>query len=298
MKNTLLIIDDDATYCNTFKNLARQYAFELNFAHNLEDGVSLIGNNRRIIAVVLDGHCFLEPSQKDAPKVNFVYHALHALDDLEREQQRIIPRCVNTELPAEFREELQGLVSVFDKKGDAAFIFRWLRAAIAELPETKVREAHADIFEKLHLVFNHLEEDELIALILKAENPDISDIPASLASIRRLLEKLTDACSQALLKISSDKYASKMGVSVKPVFDAMYSQRIIPRVIVRHSHNLYSYCSEYGNHISRSRQPEYTVSIYSYRVQLFKFLEILSYCLMVLEKFSTPQTTVNQYNHR
>ena len=95
---------------------------------------------------------------------------------------------------------------------------------IVELPKTKVSEAHPDVFEKLHLVLNHLEEDELIALILRAENPDISNIPASLASIRRLHEKLTDECSEALLNNSSDRYASKVGVSVKPVFDAMYGQ--------------------------------------------------------------------------
>jgi len=134
------------------------------------------------------------------------------------------------------------------------------------------------------LVFNHLEEDELIAQILRADGPDDTDIPASLASIRRLLEKLTDVCSEKLLDTSSDRYASRMGVSVKPVFDVMYGQHIIPRPIVKQVHHLYSFCSEYGNHISRARKPEYNLTGYSFRVQLFTFLEILHYCMKVLEK--------------
>jgi hypothetical protein len=283
MKKNILIIDDDLAYCQTFKNLAGQYAFDLIFAHNLEDGIARLKENGRLLAVVLDGHCFLEPGQAEVPKVNFVYHALHALDDMEREQQRLIPRCVNTEQPAEFREELQGLVKVFDKQGDAGVLFRWIRKVISELPETRIREEYDDIFEHTQKIFNHLEEDELIGLLLFGETPVEADISANLAVLRRLLEKLTDVCALQLLKEDSRAYASKMGVSVKPVFDTLYSRRILPRQLVKQVHQLYSYCSEFGTHIYRSQKPNYQPDIYAYRRNLNSFLEVLKYCACQIE---------------
>lgn len=278
MKTSILIIDDDPAYCQTFKNMAAQYAFDLIFAHSLEEGIELLQANRRLLAVVLDGHCFWGSGQSEPPKVNFVYHALHALDDLEREQQRLIPRCVNTEQPAEFREELQGLVKVLDKQGDAGVLFRWIRKVISELPETRIREEYDDIFEHAQKIFNHLEEDELIGLLLFGETPVEADISANIAVLRRLLEKLTDICAVQLLNEDPRDYASKMGVSVKPVFDALYSRKIIPRQIVKQVHHLYSYCSEFGTHIYRTQNPAYFPGVYAYRRSLNGFLEVFKYC--------------------
>ncbi len=278
MKQQILLIDDDITYCKTFERSARSAAFELVYAHNLLEGIGMLDENRQIVAVVLDGHSFLQPDQSGGPKANFVYHALHALDDMEREQQRIIPRCVNTESPTEFREELQGLVQVFDKRGDDSFLFRWLRKAIAALPETRIREEYKDIFEHTNSVFTHQEENELIGLILFAETYTAQDIPGNLAVLRRLLEKLTDACALKLLNEDPRSYASKMGVSVKPVFDTLYSRKILPRQIVKQVHYLYAYCSEFGTHIYRSQNPPYNPDVYAFRRNLNSFLEVLGYC--------------------
>lgn len=278
MKSLVLLIDDDKNYCEHIKKEAEKSLIELIYAHNLEEGLSFIGKNRRIKAVILDGHCFLEPQQVGSPKVNFVYHALHHLDDLERIQNRIIPRCVNSEQPADFNEELQGLVPLFSKNTDSNILFRWIRQNISELAEIQTMENHPAVFENSHLIFSDLEEDELIDLILFAENPDESDIPARLAIIRRLLEKIADACAEALLESTSEAYASPTGVSVKPVFDAMQSKKIMPAPIVRLVRNLYSYCSEFGNHIHPEGRPAYNPGCYAYRRNLNSLLEIVNYC--------------------
>lgn len=282
MKNLVLLIDDDKDYCLKLQKEAQKSLMELSFAHNLEEGAALIDNNRRIKAVILDGHCLLESVQTGGPKANFVYHALHELDDLERAQNRIIPRCVNSEQPSDFSEELQGLVSLFSKNTDSNILFRWARQNINELTEVQVMEKHPAIFDNSQLIFSDLEEDELIDLILFAENPDESDIPSKLANIRRLLERLTDVCAEVLLKTSSRSFANMAGVSVKPVFDALRTKKILPAPIVNQVRNLYSYCSEFGNHIHPAGMPEYNPDTYAYRRNLNGFLEVVSYCSMLI----------------
>lgn len=284
MKILVLLIDDDKNYCRILQEKAKQAILELSIAHNLKEGLEMIGNNRRIKAVILDGHCLLESNQPDGPKANFVYHALHHLDDLEREQNRIIPRCVNSEIPSDFVEELQGLIPVFSKNSDSNLLFRWVRQSISQLEEVQVMEKHPAIFDNSQLVFNDLEEDELIDLLIFAENPDESEIPSRLAVIRRLLERLTAVCAEELLKTSADSYANMMGVSVKPVFDALRSKQIVPGILAKQVRDLYSYCSEFGNHIQTDGKPEYHADTYAYRRNLNGFLEVLSYCGYLMKK--------------
>jgi hypothetical protein len=282
MKQNILLIDDNPAYCADFESQAHKQLFDVHLAHNLKQGIELLMHNRQIGAVVLDGHCFIEPGQPGNPGVNFVFHALHSLDDLEREQNRLIPRCVNTEQPEEFRDELKGLVQVFSKTGDPAFLFRWLRKTIAQLPEWQIKEEHASIFDDASLVFDDHEIAELIDLIAFSHNPDLSDIPNRLSVIRRLLEQLADACAIRLLKNNPADMAGNMGVSVKPIFDAMRSKKIVPGTIQKEVTRLYSYCSEYGTHIYRQQLPVYDPGIYSYRRSLNSFLEITEYCLRLM----------------
>ena len=278
MKTSVLLIDDDHTYCRNMQKEASGMLLDLLVAHNLEDGLEMIESNRRLKAVILDGHCFLEAGQQGIPGANFVYHAFHRLDDLEREQKRVIPRCVNTEQPEAFREELSGLATLFTKNNDTAPLFRWIRQELSDLEEVRVMEQHPGIFSRSELFFSHLEEDELVDLLLFSENPDAVEIPARLAVIRRLLEKLTDVCSLQLLRQPPQKYANQSGVSVKAVFDALHSHRLISRHILKLVHGLYSYCSEFGTHIHRPSMPAYSPGIYAFRRNLNSLLEIVAYC--------------------
>lgn len=286
MKYPFLLIDDDADYCNSILSLIRQTKLQLHTAHSLEEGLEVLEANRHIRTVVLDGHCFIEPEQEGQPGVNFVYHALHALDDLERAQNRLIPRCVNTELPGEFERELSGLVPVFDKGQDAGNLFHWIKQSTDALPENRVRSAHVRLFELIPLIYNDLEEDELTDLLLFEEHPDISDIPAKLSVIRRLLEKLSDVSAVELLKRSPESFEAFRGVSVKPIFDALFTKKIIPKPVNKLAHYLYSYCSEYGTHIYRNKPPEYQLNSYVFRRNLNGLLELILVCGSQIEKKS------------
>lgn len=286
MKYPFLLIDDDADYCNSILSLIRQTKLQLHTAHSLEEGLEVLEANRRIKTVVLDGHCFIEPEQEGQPGVNFVYHALHALDDLERAQNRLIPRCVNTELPGEFERELAGLVPVFDKGQDAGYLFHWIKQSTDALPENRVRSAHVRLFELIPLIYNDLEEDELTDLLLFEEHPDTSDIPAKLSVIRRLLEKLSDVSAVELLGRSPESFEAFRGVSVKPIFDSLFTKNIIPKPVNKLAHYLYSYCSEYGTHNYRNKPPEYRLNSYVYRRNLNGLLELIQVCGSLIEKKS------------
>lgn len=286
MKYSFLLIDDNADYCSSILSLIRQTKLQLHIAHSLEEGLEMLEVNRRIKTVVLDGHCFIEPEQEGQPEVNFVYHALHALDDLERAQNRLIPRCVNTELPGEFERELAGLVPVFDKGQDAANLFHWIKEAVDALPGNRVRTTHERLFELIPLIYNDLEEDELTDMLLFEEHPDASDIPAKLSAIRRLLEKLADVNAIKLLDRSPASFEAFRGVSVKPIFDSLYTRKIIPRPVNRLAHYLYSYCSEYGTHIYRNKPPEYHLNAYVYRRTLNSLLELIYVCGSLIDKKS------------
>jgi len=278
MRSQILLIDDDTAYCQELQKKAKSALLYLIIAHSLKEGLMLIAHNRRIKVVILDGHGVLEPGQVNGPRANFVYHALHEIDDIEREQDRVIPRCVNSEQPSDFSEELQGLVSLFSKKNDPSLLFRWVRHSLGQLEETKVLGKHSGLAILLPMFFSDTEEDELIDLLVFDEQPVEADIAARLAVLRRLLEKIADVCAIQLLGENPASYASKMGVSVKPVFDSLYSHKIVPAHINRIVHRLYAYCSQYGTHIYRPSVPVYRPGIYAWRQNLNSLLEVIEYC--------------------
>lgn len=282
MKSIVLLIDDDKDFCLALQKEAEKVRLQLTFVHDLEDGMALLEDNRRIMSVILDGHCLLESDQPEGPGVNFVYHALHLLNDLEHEQNRMIPCCVNSEKPGEFTEELKGLIPVFNKLDDPEPLFNWLKQCIKNLPEMVVKQDNPSVFDHLESVFSDKEEAELIDLLIFSDKPDVSDIPAKLAVIRRLLEKFADVVCIKLLHKEPSYYASGAGVSVKRIFDVLYSSKMIHAQIRKHVHHLYSYCSEYGNHIYRHKIPPYEPGIYAYRHYLNTFLEIVAYCQAII----------------
>ncbi len=270
-----LLIDDDVKYCESFKKEASKHLINVLVAHNLEEGIELVSSNRRILTVILDGHCFLSVDQKGDPKANFVYHAFHDLDNIEFTQRRVVPRCVNSESPDSFKEELNGLYDLFDKNQSVTELFAWIRRCIAERPETAVREAYASVFENSEFIFTDEEEAELIDLFMYVDLLDTAEIPGQLAIIRRLLEKLADYACIRFLGKDPVHYASMKGSSVRAIFDALESKGIIHSQIRKISGQLYTYCSAFGNHVNRPKVPAYKPSIYSFQANLFLLAELI-----------------------
>jgi hypothetical protein len=276
----ILIIDDDPSYCKQLVATGRDYRFDIVFYHNLEEGMEALVASRRIKAVILDGHCFLEPDQQGIARSNFVHHALHQIADIENEYSRVIPCCVNTEHAGDFREDLEGVVPVFQKNVQEGALFDWLRTTIAQLPETLVRKRYDDLFERTALYFSEEEEDLLIDIIQSAGKSDQAAIITSLASLRKFLEILMDKVYvERFQKNPEDILRVKGGRTVK-ILDEFH-QSVLPPELYVTATQLYKTCSKYGiNHdpSPKNRIP-YKPGKYALNRLLYSYLELADFLL-------------------
>lgn len=277
---TLLLLDDDPTYCLQLQEAARAYRFDIDFCHNLEDGLDKLVTSRRYKAVILDGRCFIEHEQQGTARSNFVYHALHRIADIENEYNRTIPYCVNTEQPDDFREDLEGIAHVFRKTIQHDALFDWLKNTIALLPETSILKQYHDVFEKVAPHFNEEEEELLIDVLQSVGSSDSALIITNLALLRRLLERLIDiACIEKLNK-QPYEFTSGTGSRTRLILDAMH-QRILPPELYVTANQLYKTCSRYGNHKSLQTKNlvGYKPGKYAYNSLVHSFLELAVFLL-------------------
>lgn len=270
----ILLIDDDPAYCLQLKEAAVHAGLEVVYFHNLEDGMEAIRETRRLKAVILDGRCFLEPGQGVA-RSNFVFHAIRQLADIEHHYNRAIPFCVNSENPAEFSEDLEGLSPVFLKKSEHERMFGWLKEAIEALPETAIRRKYADVFEKVAARFNEEQQELLIDVLQNQGTAERSGIVTCLAILRRLLEDIVDAAY--LLKLGKDpsEFNAGPGSRTRRILEAMHP-RVLPAELFSQATVLYKTCSRFGNHVApeTSRGKVYFPGRYALPRLVFTFLEL------------------------
>lgn len=247
MSTRILIIDDDAEYCKQLQAEAKAFGFELVTTWNLADGADLIRKDRKITAIILDGRCYLTADRQEPVRSNFVMHAIEKIRELEDEYNRVIPFCVNTETPDEFKEDLMGIAEVFLKNKEHEALFRNLKDLIRALPETTVREEYADVFEKTDKQFDDEFEALLISALLKMEASDKADITTGLGTLRLLLEAVIDqACREKLGKApESFHFADKS--RTRQILEAM-RQQVLPIELYDSAVMLYRVGSRFGNH--------------------------------------------------
>jgi len=276
---TLLLIDDDPSYCLLVKEAAKAYRFDIQYHHNLEEGMQALALSRRFKAVILDGHCVLEPDQKSAARTNFVYHAMQQIKDIEKEYSRMIPYCVNTGNLGDFREDLDGIAPVFQKNIQQTDMFDWLKNAISLLPETLIRKRYDDIFSKTATHFTEEEEDLLIDVLQTAHLSDPSLIITNLALLRRLLERLVDIACTVKLKKQPHEFSVGQGSRTKRILEAMH-QNVLPSDLFVSANQLYATCSKYGNHQDlKTIGATFKPGRYTAQRLVFAYLELADYLL-------------------
>lgn len=276
----ILLIDDDWSYCKQLQTAGTENRFDIVFYHNLEDGMEALVTSRRIKAVILDGHCFLDPEQKGIARSNFVHHALHQIADIENEYNRVIPCCVNTGQTIDFREDLEGLVPVFQKRGQEEELFDWLTTTISQLSETLVRKQYDDLFEKTNFHFSDEEEDLLIDVIQFAGKSDQASITTGMAILRKLLEILMDKIYFGQLRKSPEDLMKVKGSRTLRILDEFH-QSILPSELYVTATHLYKTCSKYGIHNDPSpkNQIVYKPGKYALKRLLYSYLELADFLL-------------------
>lgn len=281
----VLLIDDDTSYSKSLSAESGLNSINLICSRNLKEGIETLLANRRIKAVILDGHCRLNNDQPGEPKTNFVFHALQQIRDLEHEHNRLIPFCVSSEKPDAFGDDLSGIAPIFRKGDDHNKMFGFLKEQIRILPDSIIRNKYEDIFENIDLVFDGIEEDLLIDLIQAATLHDPLAIDANLASIRRLLEKLADQCYKTFINPKITKSVKLKGGFLKMTFQSLSDRYLLPRELMSSAFFIYSFCSEHGSHSNLDMvKVNYEPNRYSYQRVLFSFLELLAYCIVLLKR--------------
>lgn len=276
----ILLIDDDPSYCIQLRAAAIHAGFEIIFHHNLEDGMGALKETRRLKAVILDGRCFLEPGQAGVAHSNFVFHALQQLADIEHHYNRAIPFCVNSENPEDFREDLDGIASVFLKRSEHEGMFGWLKEAIADLPETAIRRRFANIFEAIDAHLDEEQQELLIDVLQNQGTLDSAGIVANLAMLRRLLEDIVDAACVLKLGKRPSEFDNGQGSRTRRILEALHP-RALPAELLSQAISMYKTCSKYGNHVAHrnSRGNAYFPGEYALPRLVFTFLELACYLL-------------------
>ncbi|TAD85864.1 MAG: hypothetical protein EAY75_10170 [Bacteroidetes bacterium] len=114
----ILMIDDDKQQHEALTNYAAiQYGVMLLYARTLDEGMQLLQNNRRILAVILDGKGLIYKHQTGATASEaFVHEALTRIAVLETKLNKTWPKCVLTAWYGFLINSLGSRVKVYDKK--------------------------------------------------------------------------------------------------------------------------------------------------------------------------------------
>jgi hypothetical protein len=177
---TVLMIDDDRDNFDSLKNKAAYKNILLKYAESLEEMLDELKTNLKIDAVILDGKGFRKKGQvKGTEKEDFVHEALTELKMLERELDRIIPKCVYTAWYDQLKDSLESRVRVFDKKKlalDSALMdefFEFLHSEVAVSSAKKIRTKYADVLAGIGGKYLPADkESSIIKLLSTIENND------------------------------------------------------------------------------------------------------------------------------
>lgn len=178
---TVLMTDDDKDNFNSLKNKAAHQGILLKYAESLEEMLELLRKDLQIDAVILDGKGFRKAGQaKGTEKEDFVHEALTELRILEKEQNRIIPRCVYTAWYDQLKDALESRVHVFDKKKlalDAKLMndmFEFLKSEVAASSNKQVRLKYKDVLACYGGKYiPATEEASIIQILSLAESNDL-----------------------------------------------------------------------------------------------------------------------------
>jgi hypothetical protein len=165
---SVLIIDDDKDYCESLAGSALMVDVDLKSSTNLEDGIEILRTDTSIMFVILDGNCFLNSDQESTSftSENIPHHAKGIIDEINRDQDRLIGYCVNTGFVNDLKKSFDGIFKVFDKDQKSAELFSYIKAFVTDSPLYKLKikyRACFEVFEKgiIELVHEKLLVDTL-----------------------------------------------------------------------------------------------------------------------------------------
>src|SRR5688572_283844 len=170
---TVLMIDDDKDNFDSLKNKAAFKSIHLKYAESLEEMLEELKINLKIDAIILDGKGFRKKGQiRGSEKEDFVHEALTELKMLEKDQDRVIPKCVYTAWYDQLKDGLESRVKVFDKKKLALDpnlmedFFNYLHSEVAASSMKKLLNKYQDVFGAFGSKYIPVDKEPLIIRLL------------------------------------------------------------------------------------------------------------------------------------
>ncbi|WP_306642372.1 hypothetical protein [Sanyastnella coralliicola] len=184
-----LIIDDKQDYCDALAGSARAERILLKSATNLEDGIEVLKNDKKIDFVILDGKCFVNADMETSGSTsnNIPHRAKDEIVKINNEQNREISFCVNTGFVDDLQESFEGIFEVFDKDKDSTDLFSHIKREVAQSPTYKVKKKYHECFEVFDLgIIDPVHEPLFIDILLSLEQSDFRK--KNFSPMRDLLE--------------------------------------------------------------------------------------------------------------
>jgi hypothetical protein len=116
-------------------------------ATNLEDGIEILANDKRIEFVVLDGKCFVDSDQEFSGSTveNMPHQASRQIDDINRVQNREIRYCVNTGFVDDLGRSFEGIFKVISK-GNNTELFEFIKSEVSQTEAYKLKRKYSHAF--------------------------------------------------------------------------------------------------------------------------------------------------------
>jgi len=188
----VLIIDDKQDYCDALAGSARAERILIKSATNLEDGIEILKNNRKIEFVILDGKCFANADKEltGATSNNIPHRAKSLIDQINVEQNREINYCVNTGFVDDLQESFEDIFIVFDKdKKSSEDLYSYIKHEVGNSPSGKLKRKYLECFEVFDEGIIDDQKEHLLMDVLEClEKSDFRK--KNFSSLRDLLEAL------------------------------------------------------------------------------------------------------------
>ncbi|MBT3374044.1 MAG: hypothetical protein HN742_27635 [Lentisphaerae bacterium] len=273
----ILAIDDSPDYLQALTLEGRRHRCKLLTAGSLEEAKELIEEYgiRNIDGVILDILCMRTRDQEVEDR-SFLQAALDYFKGIAPD----LPRVVVTGDADTFQlfNDIFGAETVMQKSGEQSrSLFETLRRAADKAPETRLRQAYADVFEVFDKGYlDYRIRAELLETLLHQDSSRATAIHDNLARIRRIIEAIYISLSKRSVKwIPVDLFTvDGEHLALRPVLRHLQEKRLLDGLTRDFAYCTYAVASDNGSH-TPYENPDYPPTRYSVQACVNMLLDLL-----------------------
>jgi hypothetical protein len=183
-----LIIDDETPYVEALHRDAQMLGIRFKHYTNLEEARQFIESKdgKAVSGIVLDVKCMRE-KQQEVAHIDFIGSAVQYF----KKTFSHLPIAILTGEPDQYKnlkEIYRDTISVYSKGSEESQMFTYLIGKAKDLPDSKIREKHFEVFETIDKYFDPDVSSGLLHCIRSMENQDSVSITRTLGNLRKLQE--------------------------------------------------------------------------------------------------------------